>query len=55
MPLQLGSPHGCTKVYVSWSSVNYRETYNLFACNGILLNDAWSRLATEYQMRRYRV
>jgi GDPmannose 4,6-dehydratase len=32
------SPYGAAKLYAYWVTVNYREAYNLFACNGILFN-----------------
>ncbi len=32
------SPYAVSKVYAHWITVNYRESYNLFACNGILFN-----------------
>ncbi|MCF6276319.1 MAG: GDP-mannose 4,6-dehydratase [Candidatus Magasanikbacteria bacterium] len=32
------SPYGCAKVYAHWLVVNYRESYDIFACNGILFN-----------------
>jgi GDPmannose 4,6-dehydratase len=32
------SPYGVAKLYAHWITVNYRESYNLFACNGILFN-----------------
>ncbi len=32
------SPYACAKVYGYWTTVNYREAYNIFACNGILFN-----------------
>ena len=32
------SPYGCAKVYAHWLCVNYRESYNMFICNGILFN-----------------
>jgi len=32
------SPYGAAKVYAYWITVNYREAYNMFACNGILFN-----------------
>jgi len=32
------SPYGVSKLYAHWITVNYREAYNLFACNGILFN-----------------
>jgi len=32
------SPYGAAKLYAYWVTVNYREAYNMFACNGILFN-----------------
>ena len=32
------SPYGCAKMYAYWLTVNYRESYNLHASNGILFN-----------------
>jgi len=32
------SPYACAKLYAFWATVNYREAYNLHACNGILFN-----------------
>ena len=32
------SPYGVAKLYAHWITINYRESYNLFACNGILFN-----------------
>lgn len=37
-PFYPKSPYGAAKVYAYWATVNYRESYNLFACNGILFN-----------------
>ncbi len=37
-PFYPRSPYGAAKVYAYWITVNYREAYGLFACNGILLN-----------------
>jgi GDPmannose 4,6-dehydratase len=37
-PFYPRSPYACAKVYAHWQTVNYREAYNLFACNGILFN-----------------
>ena len=37
-PFYPRSPYGVAKVYAHWVTVNYRETYNIFACNGILFN-----------------
>ena len=32
------SPYGCAKIYAYWITKNYREAYNMFACNGLLFN-----------------
>jgi GDPmannose 4,6-dehydratase len=32
------SPYGVSKLYAHWITINYRESYNIFACNGILFN-----------------
>ncbi len=37
-PFYPRSPYGAAKVYSHWITVNYRESYELFACNGILFN-----------------
>lgn len=37
-PFYPRSPYGVAKLYAFWISVNYREAYNMFACNGILFN-----------------
>ena len=37
-PFYPRSPYGVSKVYSHWITVNYRESYDLFACNGILFN-----------------
>jgi len=37
-PFYPRSPYGVAKVYAHWITVNYRESYNIFACNGILFN-----------------
>jgi GDPmannose 4,6-dehydratase len=37
-PFYPQSPYGVAKVYAHWLTVNYREAYNIFACNGILFN-----------------
>src|SRR5512136_2447979 len=37
-PFYPRSPYGAAKVYAHWMTVNYREAYNMFACNGILFN-----------------
>ncbi len=37
-PFQPQSPYAIAKLYAYWMTVNYREAYNMFACNGILFN-----------------
>ena len=37
-PFYPRSPYGCAKVYAYWTTKNYRESYNIFACNGVLFN-----------------
>jgi len=37
-PFYTRSPYGVAKVYAHWITINYREAYNIFACNGILFN-----------------
>ncbi len=37
-PFYPRSPYGVAKLYAYWATVNYREAYNMFACNGILFN-----------------
>ena len=37
-PFYPKSPYGAAKLYAYWVTVNYRESYNLYACNGILFN-----------------
>jgi len=37
-PFYPRSPYGVAKVYAHWITINYREAYKIFACNGILFN-----------------
>ena len=37
-PFYPRSPYGCSKVYAFWITKNYKESYNMFTCNGILFN-----------------
>ncbi|TXT21906.1 MAG: GDP-mannose 4 6-dehydratase, partial [Planctomycetota bacterium] len=37
-PFHPRSPYGCAKVFGYWQTINYRESYGLFACNGVLFN-----------------
>jgi GDPmannose 4,6-dehydratase len=46
------SPYGIAKVYGHWITVNYRESYNLFACSGILFNHESPRRGKEFVSRK---
>lgn len=46
------SPYGCAKVYSYWTTVNYRESYNIFACNGILFNHESPRRGETFVSRK---
>ncbi|MBI4993477.1 GDP-mannose 4,6-dehydratase [Candidatus Wolfebacteria bacterium] len=46
------SPYGIAKVYAYWMAVNYRESYNLFACNGILFNHESPRRGENFVTRK---
>lgn len=46
------SPYGVAKVYGHWITVNYRESYNLFACSGILFNHESPRRGREFVTRK---
>ena len=37
-PFHPRSPYGVAKLYSYWITVNYRESYGIFACNGLLFN-----------------
>ncbi len=50
-PFYPRSPYACAKVYAHWQTVNYREAYNLFACNGILFNHECITLNTPLLVR----
>lgn len=47
-PFYPRSPYGVAKVYGHWITINYRESYNLFACSGILFNHESSRRGLEF-------
>lgn len=47
-PFYPRSPYGVAKVYGHWITVNYRESYNLFACSGILFNHESPRRGVEF-------
>jgi GDPmannose 4,6-dehydratase len=51
-PFHPRSPYGVAKVYGHWITINYRESYNLFACNGILFNHESPRRGLEFVTRK---
>ncbi len=46
------SPYACAKVYAFWQTVNYREAYGIFACNGILFNHESERRGETFVTRK---
>ncbi len=51
-PLRPRSPYAAAKVYAFWMTVNYREGYGLFACNGILFNHESPRRGETFVTRK---
>jgi GDPmannose 4,6-dehydratase len=51
-PFYPRSPYGCAKVYSYWQTINYREAYNIFACNGILFNHESPRRGETFVTRK---
>ncbi len=51
-PFYPRSPYGVAKVYAHFITVNYRESYNLFACSGILFNHESPRRGLEFVSRK---
>jgi len=51
-PFYPRSPYGCGKVYAFFQTVNYREAYDLFACNGILFNHESPRRGETFVTRK---
>jgi GDPmannose 4,6-dehydratase len=51
-PFYPRSPYGAAKVYAFWMTVNYREAYDLFACNGILFNHESPRRGETFVTRK---
>jgi len=51
-PFYPRSPYGCAKVYSFFQTVNYREAYGLFACNGILFNHESPRRGETFVTRK---
>lgn len=46
------SPYACAKVYAHWMTKNYRDGYNMFACNGILFNHESPRRGETFVTRK---
>lgn len=51
-PFHPRSPYGAAKVYAYWLTVNYRESYDIFACNGILFNHESPRRGETFVTRK---
>ncbi|MBI4309753.1 MAG: GDP-mannose 4,6-dehydratase, partial [Candidatus Omnitrophica bacterium] len=51
-PFYPRSPYAAAKVYAYWITVNYREAYNMFACNGILFNHESPRRGETFVTRK---
>lgn len=51
-PFYPRSPYGCSKVFAYWITKNYRESYGLFACNGILFNHESPRRGETFVTRK---
>jgi GDPmannose 4,6-dehydratase len=51
-PFYPRSPYGVAKVYGHWITVNYRESYDLYACSGILFNHESPRRGLEFVTRK---
>ncbi|KAF8153032.1 GDP-mannose 4,6-dehydratase [Crassisporium funariophilum] len=51
-PFYPRSPYGCAKLYAYWIVVNYRESYGMYACNGILFNHESPRRGRTFVTRK---
>jgi len=51
-PFYPRSPYACAKAYSFWQTVNYRESYGMFACNGILFNHESPRRGETFVTRK---
>jgi GDPmannose 4,6-dehydratase len=51
-PFRPRSPYGCAKAYAYYITVNYRESYGMFACNGILFNHESERRGETFVSRK---
>jgi len=51
-PFHPRSPYACAKVFSYWQTINYRESYGMFACNGILFNHESPRRGEAFVTRK---
>ena len=51
-PFYPRSPYGVSKLYAHWITINYRESYNMYACTGILFNHESPRRGLEFVTRK---
>lgn len=51
-PFYPRSPYGVSKLYAHWITINYRESYNMYACAGILFNHESPRRGLEFVTRK---
>jgi len=51
-PFYPRSPYGCAKLFAYWITKNYRESYNIFACNGILFNHESPRRGSTFVTKK---
>ena len=51
-PFHPRSPYGCAKVFAYWITKNYRESYDIFACNGILFNHESPRRGSTFVTKK---
>ena len=51
-PLHPRSPYGCAKAFAHWSTINYRESYGMFASNGVLFNHESPRRGETFVTRK---
>ena len=51
-PFYPRSPYACAKLYSHWLTINYRESYNIFACSGILFNHESPRRGQTFVTRK---
>jgi GDPmannose 4,6-dehydratase len=51
-PFYPRSPYACAKVYAHWQTINYRESYGMFACSGILFNHESPRRGETFVTRK---